>query len=144
MFEKYCRNKIIKNAVEKTVVQFSNAVPHISKHFFYGAVDIEPENLVIWYLFETDSELEQAKQNSLCDKLKKTTINNLIEMGYPKEAFCEKELELSPKVTFADGTEEKIKNSIIYSLAHRKAKIAFTTEEDIDKKANGDYHLYFQ
>lgn len=144
MFKKKKLNRIITEAVEQTVAQFANSTPRISKHFFYGAVDIGPENLVVWYLFKTDSELETAKQNGLCDRLKEATINNLIDAGYPKEAFCEKELELSPKITFSDDTPEEIKSKIFDSLTHRKAHIAFTTEEDIDKKANGDYHLYFQ
>ena len=144
VFKKLHRNRIIEKAVEKTVQQFSNSTPCISKHFFYGAVDIGPENLVVWYLFEKDSELETAKNNGLCKEVEETTIHNLIEFGYPKEAFCEKEVELSPKITFANSTDKITMNKIIYSLTHRKAKIAFTTEEDIDNKANGDYHLYFQ
>ena len=144
MFDKFHRNRIIKKAIEKTVQHFSNSTPRISKHFFYGAVDIGPENLVVWYLFEKDLELETAKNNGLCKELEDTTIQNLIEFGYPKDAFGENEVDLSPKITFANSTDDKTMNNIIYSLTHRKAKIAFTTEEDIDKKANGDYHLYFQ
>ncbi len=34
--------------------------------------------------------------------------------------------------------------NLINSLTHRKAKIAFTTKEDVDKKANGNYYLYFR
>ena len=144
MFIKYKLNKIITKAVEQTVAQFSNSTPCVSKHFFYGAVDIGAENLVVWYLFKTDLELEAAKQNGLCDRLKETTVNKLIDMGYPKEAFCEKELELSSKITLSNDTAEEIKSNIVDIPTHRKAHIAFTTEEDIAKKANGDYHLYFQ
>lgn len=143
MFKKYGRNRKIKKAVEKTVLQFSNSTPRISKHFFYGAVELGTENLVIWYLFKTDSELETAKTNGLCQKLEETTIKNLVDLGYPEDAFTVKMVDLPNKISFANGTDEQ-KNEIVYALTHRSAKIAFTTEEDIDKKTNGDYYLYFK
>lgn len=143
MFKNFRRNRIIKKAVEKTVFQFSNSDPQISNHFFYGAVDIRPENLVVWYLFKTDLELESAKENGLCKKLEEATINNLVELGYPWEAFCEKVVSLPSKISFANGTPEQ-QSKIIHALTHRSASIAFTTEEDVDKKANGDYYLYFK
>lgn len=144
VIKKLYRYRIIRKAIEKTMLQFSNSTPHISKYCFYGAVDIGPEYLVVWYLFEKDIELEAAKNNGLCIELYETTIHNLIEFGYPQKAFCENEVELSPNITFSNSTDDNTMNNIIYSLSHRKAKIAFSTEEDIDKKANGDYHLYFQ
>lgn len=124
-------------------MQFSNSTPRISKHFFYGAVELGPENLVIWYLFKTDSELKTAKANGLCQKLEQTTIKNLVDLGYPKDAFTVKTVDLPNKISFANGTDEQ-KSEIIYALTHRSAKITFTTEEDIDKKTNGDYYLYFK
>ncbi|MBE6968377.1 MAG: hypothetical protein E7444_08075 [Ruminococcaceae bacterium] len=107
------RNRIIKKAVKKTVLEFSDRTPKIFEHFFYGAFDIAPQYLVVWYLFQTDAELEIAKSSGYCDELAKATISNLIDLGYPREAI---------------GTHN----------------ISFTTKEDIDNKANGDYHLYFQ
>jgi hypothetical protein len=107
------RNRIIKKAVAKTVAAFADRTPKIYQHFFYGAFDIAPQHLVVWYLFESDTEMETAKSSGYCDELKKATIRNLINLGYPQEAI---------------GTHN----------------ISFTTKEDIDNKANGDYHLYFQ
>ena len=107
------RNRIIKKAVKKTASDFADRTPKIYEHFFYGAFDIAPQNLVVWYLFQTDAELVTAKSSGYCDDLEKATIRNLIDLGYPQEAI---------------GTHN----------------ISFTTKEDIDNKANGDYHLYFQ
>ncbi len=77
------RRRIIKKAVGKTVSAFVDKSPKIYQHFFYGAVDIEPQYLVVWYLFETDAELEFAKSSGYCDELEKATIQNLIDLGYP-------------------------------------------------------------
>lgn len=89
-------------------------------------------------------ELKDAEKSGFCNELEKITVENLISLGYPKEAF-----ELTPmdvpinKIAFQGGTEEDHER-ILSSLMNRKAMVSFTTKEDIDKKANGDYHLYFQ
>ena len=136
-------NKIIKKALKQTVTEFNGVYPAIYDHFFYGAVDLAPQNLAVWYLFQTDKELQEANENGLCSKLTEATVKNLIAEGYPNEAFSETEFTLNGEITLHGVTTEEIKD-VIYTLTHSKAKIAFTTREDIDRKANGDYHLYFQ
>ncbi len=136
------RNRIIKKAVKKTVSDFADRTPKIYEHFFYGAFDIAPQYLVVWYLFQTDAELETAKSSGYCDDLEKATISNLIDLGYPQEAFEITNMG-TPNITFCGGTEEYQQN-ILHSLTYSKAMISFTTKEDIDNKANGDYHVYFQ
>ena len=136
------RNRIIKKAVAKTIAAFADSTPKIYQHFFYGAFDIAPQNLVVWYLFESDAELEVAKASGYCDDLEKATIHNLIDYGYPEEAFEITNMG-TPNITFRGGTEEEQKN-FLHLLTYRKAMISFTTKEDIDNTANGDYHLYFQ
>lgn len=135
------RKRIIKKAVDKTVSAFVDRTPKIYQHFFYGAVDIGPHYLVIWYLFKTDAELEFAKSSGYCDELEKATIYNLINLGYPKEAFEITNMG-APNITFCGGTEEEQQN-ILHSLTYRKAMISFTSKEDIDNNANGDYYVYF-
>lgn len=144
MFFMSKRNRIIKKAVERTVSEFSGRTPKLYEHFFYGAVDIGPQYLVVWYLFETDAELESAKASGYCEELEKATIRNLIALKYPREAF-----DLTPqglpvqKIRIQDGTEEDME-LLMDRLANRKAMVSFTTKEDIDRKTNGDYRLYFQ
>lgn len=76
--------RIINRAVEKTVSEISERTPQICDCFYYGAVHINPKNLVVWYLFETDSELECAELSGLCDDIRQLTNNNLMLLGYPQ------------------------------------------------------------
>ena len=77
-----------------------------------------------------------SKRNRIIKKAVKKTVSDFADR--------------TPKIyehffygAFCGGTEEDQQN-ILNSLTYRKAMISFTTKEDIDNKANGDYHLYFQ
>lgn len=144
MFEKLRLERKIKKAVNKTVKEFENSIPKISQHFFYGAVEYSPNNLVIWYLFKTNAELELAKENGLYNNLISRTTQNLLDEGYPKEAISKVVAQGIEKITFDNKTSEEIDEIMKLLQTGRKVMISFTTEQDIDEKANGDYHLYFQ
>ncbi len=141
------RNRIIKKAVAKIAAEFSGRSPKIADHFYYGAFDIAPQNLVVWYLFRTDGDLETAKSSGLCNELKESTVKNLISLGYPEESFDSTQTAVKEfnddKIKIKGGSEEEIQR-IFDDLANRKIMVSFTTQEDIDRKANGDYRLYFQ
>ena len=143
MFEKFKLERKIKKAVDKTVKEFENSTPKISQHFFYGAIEYSPNNLVVWYLFKTNDELALAREIGLCSQLEQRTTQNLIDEGYPTEAFEKTKMQGVEKITFSNETQEQIEK-IMESLLNRKVNISFTTEQDIDERANGDYHLYFQ
>ena len=144
MFFHRSLKKTIQKALKKTVNEFSNCTPHFIDHFFYGAYDIEPQSLVIWFLFETDNALKEARDSGLCDKITSTVITNLIAEGYPKEVFTHIKKDVNTeKIKFVHAAQEQAQ-SIIGAISNRATHVSFTTKEDIDKKANGDYHLYFQ
>lgn len=141
------RKRIIKKAVDNTVKALGSRTPKIFEHFFYGAFDIAPQNLVVWYLFETDDELEIAKSSGFCAELKEMTINNLISLGYPEEAFDSSKTNIEDfnyDIIKTDGESEENTKQIFYALFDRNVMVSFTTSEDIDRKTNGDYRLYFQ
>lgn len=141
------RKRIIKKAVEKTVKALGSRTPKIFEHFFYGAFDIALQNLVIWYLFETDEELEKAKASGFCAEIKELTVKNLISSGYPKDAFGTEKTavtDFNDDTIITDGVNEGDAQKIFGALADRKAMVSFVTKEDIDRKTNGDYRLYFQ
>ena len=102
----------------------------------------EPRNLVVWYIFKTDADLETAKSSGFCAELEATTIDALIHFGYPKEAFELTKMDV-PGFTFGNGTEEE-HQKFLDLITYRKAMISFTSKEDIDRETDGDYRLYFQ
>ena len=65
-------------------------------------------------MFETDAELECAKTTGFCDDLERATIKNLIDLGYPKEAFEITDMG-TPDITFCNGTKEE-QDNIMHSL----------------------------
>ena len=75
------------------------------------------------------------------------TIKNLISLGYPKEAVDSTKIDVKEfnedRIKIEDGSEEDTQR-IFDALANRKVMVSFTTQEDIDRKTNGDYRLYFQ
>ena len=120
-----------KRCCPNTVLAFSHRTPKIFAHFFFGAVDVGPQNLAVWYLFKTDAELEAASASGLCDELRERTMQNLISLGYPQEAFDPGQAGLpTEKNTFQSCLAEETP-----SLTGRKATVSFTTKEDIDDKA---------
>lgn len=94
-------------------------------------------------MFNTNDELTLAKENGLCDSLISQTTQNLLDEGYPKEAFERTKIQVAEKITYANEVQEQIDN-IMESLLNKKVMISFTTEQDNEEKANGDYHFYFQ
>jgi hypothetical protein len=63
--------------------------PAIFGNFHYGSIGINPKYLVIWYLFEKDSDLKEAEANGLVDELKKLTLMDLKDNGYPENVLDE-------------------------------------------------------
>lgn len=121
---------------------FSGSTPQIAEHFFYGAVEYGPQYLVIWYLFKTDAELAEARENGLCERLICATKANLLDMGYPEQAFAAVPCPGVDKLRFEGGTEES-QQELMSMLTNRSASIRFTTQEDIQREAGGSYRLYF-
>ena len=68
---------------------------------------------MVWYLFQTDSELETAKTSGYCDDLEKATIRNLIDLGYPQEAFEITNMG-APNITFCGETDEEQQSSLLH------------------------------
>lgn len=138
------RKRIIKKAVSKTVDTFAERTPAIYEHFFFGSYDSDAHNLAVWYLFETDSELAEANNSGLCKEIEELTIRNLISLGYPCEAFEHSNNKLQKENVISRGVDEEDVQNILFSLSNRKAAVAFASQEDVDRKADGDYRLYFQ
>lgn len=77
-------NRITESAVTRVLDAVSGRTPSVRKHFFYGASAIHPRHLVTWYIFETDQDLDTARQNGLTSDLEALTRTELVSCGYPK------------------------------------------------------------
>ncbi len=119
MFESFKLNRIIKKSIDKTIAMIGKGCPEIIFHTYYGAFHLAPQNLVIWYIFKTDTDLSEATESGYCKEIEELTIKNLISLGYPERAFALNDMG-------------------------GKASVCFASQEDIDKKADGDYRIYFQ
>lgn len=141
MFKARLKKKI-KKSIEETVSEYSTSLPKIVEHFFYGAIEIAPQYLVIWYLFDRNSDLAEAQASGLCERIRCATVQHLKDHGYPVEAIEGPEL-LSIGKTTIRGNQKKAEE-LKAVLKNRKVSVAFTSKEDIESKAHGDYRLYFQ
>ena len=134
--------KKIKKSIEETVSEYSASLPKIVEHFFCGAIEIAPQYLVIWYLFDRDSDLAEAQASGLCERIRRATVQHLKDHGYPVQAFeVPKPLSFG-KITIRGNQKEAEELKAV--LKNRKISVAFTSKEDIESKAHGDYRLYFQ
>ena len=119
MLTSFRLNRIIKKAVKQTLSALKGRTPEIFFHDFYGALDISPRNLTIWYIFKPDSDLALAKESAFCDEIRTLTFDNLIYLGYTEKAFVQDD----------NG---------------KTASVCFASQEDVERKADGKYRLYFQ
>lgn len=144
MFFHRSLTRIIEKGLKKSVDEISDCTPRYVDYFYYGAYDTNPRHLVIWFIFDTDNDLEEARNSGLCDRITSVVITDLISEGYPKEAFNALKNDVNTEIIkFVDNTQEQAQN-IMNSFSHSCGRVCFTSKEDIDNKANGDYHLYFQ
>src|SRR5579883_2258122 len=81
------RENRIAIAMDRAERSVSRRSPRVKEKFFYGAVKIHPKHLAMWYLFETDAELEEAKQSGLLEEIRQKTLSELENSGYPVESL---------------------------------------------------------
>ena len=93
---------IVEAAMKRVLDSIRSRTPEISSHMFYGATGIGPENLVTWYVFKTDAELAEAKQNGLKKFIEKQTRKELAAFDYPAEGVAQMSVSFT--------TEEDIQN----------------------------------
>jgi len=74
-------NKIINISKNNVLDKVKKKKPVVFNYYHYGAIWIDPKNLVVWYIFEKDIDLELAKQNGLKNELEQRTRIELRLMG---------------------------------------------------------------
>ena len=76
-------NRKIKKAIARTRKEFEGCQPPVYDDWHYGMVALDPKSLVIWYIFQTDGELEQARACGLCGRIAEATAAHLEKLRYP-------------------------------------------------------------
>lgn len=74
---------------------------------------IHPRHLVTWYIFQSDRDLDMARENGPAAELDSLTRTALIDGSYPKKGA---------------------------QVMH----VAFTSEEDVERKSGGDHFADFK
>jgi uncharacterized Tic20 family protein len=104
---------IVEDATQRVMTSVARAEPAVVHHLFYGSMGVDPENLVVWYLFETDTAQETAEESGLLANLDKRTRCALRTHDYPTPAVD-------------------------------RIAVRFTSLEDIEREAGGNWWQYFK
>lgn len=78
-------DRIVQKATKAVAAAIRDQPPPLKSRFFYGASAVHPKHLVTWYIFATDAELKQARDNGLARRLDELTRAELAARGYPAE-----------------------------------------------------------
>lgn len=135
---------IIQKSMKSVLVNFKNTRPSITINTFYGAIEIAPYNLAIWYFFKTDEELKTAIQSGLTNKIKQLTIEEMIKNGYPSSEFQIDYNPLDVSKSNFNIDHEVEENSIDNRINSLNDTISFSSEEDVMNETGGNYYQYFK
>lgn len=136
-------DKIIRQSLKNIENNYKYASPNIIGSFYYGEYKQNPNLLSILFFFDKENDYKNAKRKKLTEEIKLLTINELINNGYPRDAF-------KPKNDFLFG-EDKVSNDSLISIKFfademnkQCVTISFTSNEDIQNKADGNIFLYLK
>jgi hypothetical protein len=104
---------IVEDAAQRVMTSVARAEPAVVHHLFYGSMGVDPERLVVWYVFETDAAQETAEESGLLANLDKRTRCALRTHDYPTPAVD-------------------------------RIAVRFTSLEDIEREAGGNWWQYFK
>jgi len=73
----------VQGAIDFVLKSTQGETPKIQSHLFYGAIGIDPKHLVIWYLFNTDSDKCLSETSGHMNKIAAMTMQALKDRNYP-------------------------------------------------------------
>jgi hypothetical protein len=78
-------DRIAKDSIQAVESRVAGSGVALYAHHFYGVTGIHPRYLTIWYIFQTDAELERAIAMGLTSEIESITRSELAGRGYPPE-----------------------------------------------------------
>lgn len=79
-------DSIAKASIETVESRVAGSEVALYDHHFYGVTGIHPRYLTIWYIFQTEAELERATTMGLTSEIESLTRSELAGRGYPPES----------------------------------------------------------
>lgn len=76
---------IVQRALDQVLRAFYDLDPPITNFIFYGAIDIDPIYLTIWFAFADAAALQLAQERGHCQRLGAAVRTALISGGFPAD-----------------------------------------------------------
>lgn len=111
--------------------------------FCYGEYKGNPNLLSILYIFDKEADCEKAKSEKLTDELERATVNELINNGYPKSAFKPQNDFFAEDGNVNGGSLTSFK-CFTDEMNGSCVSISFTSNEEIQNKADGNIFLFLK
>ncbi len=136
-------DKIIKKSLKNIENNYKHVSPKIMSSFYYGEYKNSPNLLSILYIFDKETDCDKAKSKKLTDEIECATVNELINNGYSKYAFKPKNDFFTEDDKVSDGLLTAIE-FFADEMNRRCVNISFTSNEEIQNKADGNIFLFLQ
>ena len=82
-------NRIVRKARKRAERHAGRFKPRVAWSMHYGAIEIDPKNLAVWYVFKTEANLSHAREYGLTSQLDSWTRHALAEFGYPRPSVSQ-------------------------------------------------------
>jgi hypothetical protein len=80
---------IVRRSIRQVREGLKGTSPPIVKTLYYGATYIDPKQLAVWFLVDTNADLAVTEDSGLEDRLRAETRAALMRNGYPRSSASE-------------------------------------------------------
>ena len=77
-------DRIVLTCIHVVRSEIAEVPPPVASHFSYGAIGVDAKHLVVWFIFEKDHQLTEARTNGLADRIVQSMRRELTAREYPK------------------------------------------------------------
>jgi hypothetical protein len=80
---------VVERALARVLKLRGNLFPPITNAIFYGALEIHPKYLVVWFAFRDANALKLAEEQGYFQRLQQDMLQALADEGYPIDTLPE-------------------------------------------------------